>query len=252
VAGQDDPWFTVPPKGNGDVKDGEANIKVLTDTATADATSKATWKWHDDSVNIYLNNGSSGRCCGSFLNTIFIGGSAYDELLIHELGHFLSLQHTHGNFNEDGDLDDWNDGDGFSQTLADDPDATAADIAAQYPGASQATVDALSRNIMSYHQDENDLDRFVWQQREAMIETFNIDKSYAASGKARIVNSDGDDSADGLTVDNRLETLQKAVDLSTSPNDVALVGGSVHDVANGMVISTPITLLPWRSPVIIK
>lgn len=239
VSGQSNPWFSISARNS-------TNKNDLQDAATAD---KTTWKWHDDSINIYLNDSSSGWCSSPGNgDIIFVGAGAYEELIIHEIGHFLSLGHTHPK-EDDEDVDDWGDGDGFSQTLNDDRHASAADINAEYPGETQATRDNLILNIMSYHQPQ---DRFVWQQREAMIETYNDVRSNVASGRARFVSSDGDDTEDGLSVASRLETLQEAVDQSSSANDTLLIGGSTHDVANGMVISKPLTLLPWRTSVVVK
>ena len=239
VADQSDPWFSIDARN-------ATNKSDLQDVATTD---KTTWKWHDDSINIYLNDTSSGWCSSPGNgDIIFVGAGAYDELIMHEIGHFLGLGHTHPN-SDDGGVDDWGDGDGFSHTLNDDKDATAADIDAQYPGQTQEERNDLIFNIMSYHQPQ---DRFVWQQREEMIETYNDTRSNVASGRALFIRSDGDNTEDGLSVANRLETLQEAVDLSSSANDTLLIGGSTHDVANGMIISKPLTLLPWRTSVVVR
>lgn len=241
VEGQSDPWFTIAARDSGNRADLEA-------TATASAASRATWHWHDDSINIYINDTSSGVCAfpgGG--NAILIGAQGYVELIIHEIGHYLSLRHTH-NGDNDGDLNDWGDGDGFSETLDDDSDASAADINDRYPGQSQQVRDDLIFNIMSYHQPQ---DRFVWQQRQGIIETYNGARDSQASGEGRFVKSDGNDLFDGKSHFFRLKTLEKADELSTSSNDVMLLDGT-QEVEDGTIFSKPMTWLKWRNNALIK
>jgi hypothetical protein len=243
VSGQDNPWYSINARN-------AQNKSDLEETAKAD---KATWKWHDDSINIYLNDTASGWCSSPGNGeVIFIGAGAYQELIIHEIGHFLNLGHTHP-ADDDGGVDDWGDGDGFSETLSDDKDASAMQINTQYPGQSQATRDNLIFNIMSYHQPQ---DRFVWQQREAMIATYNISRAYVASGRTRFVQSGASPNLwfpfHGLIASLPYPELQEAIDQSTSSDDVILIRGSTHDVTDGMVIAKPLTLRAWRGSVSIK
>ena len=237
--------------------------KSLTGGSTRDQIESAAldakpfWKWHDDSINIYLNDSRSGVCSfpGSNLS-IIVGAGAYQELLIHEIGHFLSLRHTHPARDDlepavDNSVDDWGDGDGFSETLSDDKDATAAQINDRYVVETQEFRDNLIFNIMSYHQPQ---DRFVWQQREAIVETFNGSRSFVANGRARFVQPGGNNAADGLTMANRLATIGQGVSLSGNPKDVVLIrGGGYNAAAEGLplTISTPLTLAAWRGPVTI-
>jgi hypothetical protein len=244
VSGQDNPWYSINARN-------AQNKSDLEDAAKAD---KPTWLWHDDSINIYLNDSSSGWCSSPGNGeAIFVGAGAYQELLIHEMGHFLGLAHTHPN-GDDGGVDDWGDGDGFSETLNDDKEASSAQIAAQYPGQTQAARDNLIFNIMSYHQPQ---DRFVWQQHEEMIATYNISRAYVASSKTRFVQSNAGITLPWLPFFGLVASLpyaerQDAIDASTSSNDVILIRGSTHHVANGMVISTPVTLRSWRGTVTIE
>jgi hypothetical protein len=235
VSGQSDPWFEDKEARNGTNKDD------LEDLAVASPT---TWNWHSDSINIYINNTSSGWCSfpSQDESLIFIGSGSYQTLIIHEIGHFFSLPHTHG---ADGS---WVDNDGFSETLPDDSSKSAAQINVQYAAQSQATRDNLIFNLMSYHQPN---DRFVWQQRQAWIETFNDERDPQASGEGFFVRSDGNDANNGKTYSGRVQTLQKAVDLSTSSNDVILIRGTLN-VPNGTVFSKPHTWTKWRADGVIE
>lgn len=242
VTGQSNPYFTIPARNS-------SSRNSLEDAATASASAKTTFRWHDDSVNIFINDTSSGICsfADGARSTILIGAGSYETLILHEIGHYFNLRHTHNDAGNDG-ADDWADGDGFSETLADDQDATPAQIAAQYPAASQATLDNLIFNIMSYHIPQ---DLFVWQQRQEFIEVFNIERDIEASGNGFFVRSDGNDTNNGMTYAGRVRTLQRAVNLSTSSNDAIMIRGT-QNVPNNTVFSKPQVWLKWRSDAVIE
>lgn len=235
-------WFT------GDARTSAFRDSVE-DAATASAASKTLWKWHDDAINIYLNDSRSGYCSspGSSRRTITVGAGAYEELIMHEIGHFLSLAHTHSG-DGDGALNDWADGDGFDETLNDDADAEPADINARYAGETQATRDNLIFNIMSYHQPQ---DVFVWDQRQAIIETVNDERDPECRGEGFFVRSTGSDLFDGKTYATRVATMARAAALSTSGNDVTLIQGTIN-VPNGSVFSKPGVWTKWRTTAILE
>ena len=242
VTGQANPWFRRSARST-------VNKNNLEEAATASAAARTLWSWHDDSINIYLNDTRSGVCSfpSGGRSAIFIGAGGYQELLIHEIGHFFNLAHTHAGDN-DGDLDDWADGDGLSETLDDDPDASAADINAQHAGETQEKRDDLIFNIMSYHLPQ---DRFVWQQIQEFVETANNERAVQASGKGLFVRRDGNDFNNGRTYGGRVRTLQRAVSLSTSSNDVILMRGTL-DVPDGTVFTKPHVWMNWRSRALIE
>ena len=98
-------------------------------------------------------------------------------------------------------------------------------------------------------------DRFVWQQREAIIETYNGPRSFVADGRTRFVQPGGNNAADGLTMANRLATIGRGMSLSSNSKDVVLIrGGGYNAVAEGLplTINTPVTLAAWRGPVTIS
>lgn len=110
-----------------------------------------TWKWSAKAVNIYINNSSSGQCSFPPDLAITLGRSVGVGTVVHELGHFFHLFHTHP-LDNNQTLVDWGDGDGLPETLPDDPDATLSDINARYPQETQQKRDDLYYNVMSYHE----------------------------------------------------------------------------------------------------
>ena len=242
VTGQAVPWFTRTARST-------ANKNNLEATATASAAARATWSWHDDSINIYLNDTRSGVCSfpSGGRSAIFTGAGGYRELLIHEIGHFYNLAHTHAGDN-DGELENWTDGDGFSETLDDDPDASAADINARYAAETQEKRNDLIFNIMSYHLPQ---DRFVWQQTQEFVETANNERGVQTSGEGLFVRSDGSNFNNGKTYGGRVRTLERAVSLSNSSNDVILIRGRL-DVPDGTVFTKPHVWMKWRSTALIE
>lgn len=216
------------------------------DAALAD---KTTWKWHDNAVNIYINDSSSGYCSNpdGSRSAIIVGAGAYDTLIYHECGHFLGLDHTHINDSS------WGDGDGFPETLPDDSNATVAQINAQYPGETQTTRDNLIFNVMSYHIPK---DRLVWDQRTEIIEVVNDERDAQATGEGFFLSSDGFDEILGIprsgrTYGQRLGTLENAVSKSTSSADVILIQGTI-EVTDNTVFSTPHVWMKWRTNALLR
>jgi hypothetical protein len=243
-------WFSGDASTEG-FKDG------LEDLATANAASRTAWQWHDDSINIYLNNSTAGGYCSGPANgyAITLGVRVNKTTIIHEIGHYLGLRHTHtqsDNDETDNSVDDWGNGDNSEATLDDDKDATAAQINARYNGLfPQDAIDDLIFNLMSYHHPR---DRFVWDQREVFITHFNSTRDACAIGRSRFVQSDGDDDEGGFSVETRLATIGRAVNLSIAPNDVVLIrSGTYNANAQGLplTITRPLTLGAWRGPVTI-
>lgn len=228
-------WFT------GDARTAQFRDDVE-DAALAD---KTTWKWHDDAINIYLNDSRSGYCSrpGGGRRAITVGAGAYEELIMHEIGHFLDLAHTHTGSDDDG-VDDWGDGDGFDETLDDDSDATAADINARYPGETQQTRDNLIFNIMSYHQPQ---DIFVWDQLQAIIEAINSSRDPECRGEGFFVSNTGNDLLNGRTYATRVLTMQRAINVSSGAgNDVIYLRHS-QNVPNNTVFSKKGIWKNWRA-----
>ena len=247
LSGKADPWFTADARTT-------ATRDALEDAATASAATKADWLWHDDALNIYLNDSRSGIC--SFpgdKSVILIGAGAYEELIVHEMGHFFNLRHTHGGDN-DGMVPTgwWSDGDGLSDTLPDDPDASAAQINAKYPESTQWERDNLIRNLMSYH---NPQDRLTWQQRLRLIETANSTRGFAVNGRSLLIGPGGDNGDDGLSWNERFATIGYAYNLSVSTKDVLVVQtGTYNAGAQGLpaAMNKPMVISALNGPVVIS
>jgi hypothetical protein len=227
---------------------------ALYDTANASTATKADWQWHDDSVNVYLNDSRSGVCSFVADNKplILVGAGAYRELLLHELGHYFDLAHTHIADNDNMvPAGAWQNGDGLSETLDDDADATAAQINAKYPGRTQDERNDLIFNLMSYHQPQN---RFVWQQREIFLKNANIARAPMVSGRAFFVAPDGSDGNSGLEWAQRRRTLGFVHGVAGGVNDVMVIqSGTYNANTEGLpaTMDKPITISAWRGPVVI-
>lgn len=179
-------WFDRDP--DADARD------ELEDEATANT---AQFHWRTDAINIYLNNQTAGGC--SFPgdgHIIFLGSSNREWVFIHEIGHFMSLEHTHAGErfeNQNGsDCDDDDPcancvtriagNDDLSDTLPDNSCWDTRDEVAQgnfsmnwsaLSADNQATVDNTRFNIMSYHPDRS---LFTTQQLDAMCDTSNAER----------------------------------------------------------------------------
>ena len=133
--------------------------------------------FRDDAVNIYVTGTTD--CVGvcSFPHrddhTILVGQSLFPTTLIHEIGHYFGLFHTHGA----GDCTDPGD-DHIDDTLPDTPCWDQDAIAMQtynrsydnLPASFQRIVDNTFFNIMSYHAIPGPRSIFTRQQAQRMLE----------------------------------------------------------------------------------
>jgi hypothetical protein len=149
--------------------DARSNRAFIEGAATGD---QATWRWNANSINIYVNNSSSGQC--SFVGTggaITLGNDIGTGTVLHEVGHFFNLQHTHaGDYGDNPNTppyaaSDLRDGDGLAETANDNPNISNHDQLSQalfghvYSAATtgeKSVVDSAYENVMSYH-NENTL-----------------------------------------------------------------------------------------------
>jgi len=177
------------------------NKDALQAVATSNATTRAQFFWRDNAINIYINNTSSGVC--SFPGpeaAIFVGSRAYDTLLIHEMGHYFDLYHTHQD-EQFLDADDSScaaadctcaqliggNNDNVGDTLRDHECWSRAQIAAATPGASQTQIDNVWLNIMSYHIPQ---DRFTSDQLDRWTDAANSSRNAVVTGHTRFVDRD--------------------------------------------------------------
>jgi len=160
---------------------------------SAAKSNPAEFFWRDDAINVYINNTRSGICSippfGG--DAIFIGSQAYDTLMLHEIGHFFDLFHTHNG--ESGCVDNCGcgetleagDDDSVDDTLPDHECYSREQIAARSPGATDLQIDNVWFNIMSYHPS---LDRFTSSQLDRATDASNAARNQVATGRSWFVD----------------------------------------------------------------
>lgn len=187
----DDYWYSMNAR---------ANSSVIERAAFLNPT---VWRYNASHINIYINNSSSGQCCGAIQRTITVGRSVQKTTLVHEVGHLLGLPHTHQGDDEScGTLTPplsqyLNDGDGLPDTPPDsscflnddgrseDDDLSQALYSKNYAAltaAERARVDASLRNVMSYHSDRR---LFTSDQMDRWTDMANLHHAigFAVSGR---------------------------------------------------------------------
>jgi hypothetical protein len=223
--------------------DARSSRKVFETAALDD---QVTWHWSEDAINVFVNDSSSGSCsfpAGGL--SISLGSSIVSGTLLHELGHFFDLRHTHSAADSDGNLDDWGDGDGLAETLDDDPDATLADINARYPDETQQKRDDLFYNVMSYHVES----RLLPRQMDTWSLNVNGSRSRFCNASIWFVAVDGSDSYPGNSAAFPFKTLTKALSRLTNGDDVIVLSSGVYNPPVSGVLDKPCTLTATRGAV---
>lgn len=216
------------------------NRSALEAVATSNSTTRAQFYWRDNAINIYINNTSSGVCSfpDTGNNVIFVGSQAYNTLLIHEMGHYFGLYHTHQGeqyLNSDnsgcsavncgcarliGGTDD-----GVDDTVGDHQCWTAySQMVAGNPGATTTALLNTWTNIMSYHIPQ---DRFTSLQLDRWTDYAGTSRNNAASGQTRFVDAN----AAGSFIQLGLSTLPyatvpQAASISTAADIVLIRAGN--------------------------
>jgi hypothetical protein len=124
-----------------------ADLDELRDAAMADPV---RFYWRNNAINFYIT-GSGATAISDFPpnnNIVLCGQACFDTTITHEMGHSVSLYHTHDYY-----------GDECSDTLPDNEDWDRNQIAVNAYGvpysvldtARQYQVDMVWSNIMSYH-----------------------------------------------------------------------------------------------------
>ena len=234
-----------PPVPGGQPADYWYSLNARTNRAAFEAAAvadPATWLWRTNAINVFINNSSSGQC--SFppnAYAISLGKLIVQGTVIHEIGHFFFLFHTHAG-DTDGMVGPWTDGDGLPETLDDDPDASLAQINAQYPGETQQKRDDLFYNVMSYHQE----DRLLPVQMDKWGTNALGVRSFAVSRRTWYVANDGNDSASGDGAGVPFATLAHAASVAATsvgtPRDVIMLYTGTYTTPAGNRLATPSTL----------
>ena len=254
-----DHWFNLPAR---------AARQYMETTALAAQT---VWRWNPNAINIYVNNSSSGQC--TFVGSggaITLGGDVGTGTVLHEIGHFFDLRHTHA-----GDYADQPNPAGGAFTMAhltngDDLDETANDnpnisnhdqlsIAlngkpydqpATPPNApfaslaERAVVDSAFQNVMSYHTEAvllpDQMDKWTLNANGARLPF--------CTGRTWFLANGGNDGASGATVALPLATVTSGFAHTTSANDVVLLQAGNY-TAPATQMTTPCTLHATRGQV---
>ena len=245
-------FFSISARDQGNKEDLEA-------VATSNATTRAQFFYRSDAINIYINNSSSGYCSFPGGGTIiFAGSQAYDTLMIHEMGHYMSLAHTHnGEQFRDSDNSSCSAAncscailipgttDGFADTLPDIDCWTRSQMVAANPGATTTQIDNTFLNIMSYHTPQ---DRFTSDQFDAWTDGANSPRFSVLTGRTRFVATSGSDTTGTGSSGSRFRTLVKGVTIANSGDIVLLRAGSYNETTT---ITKAVTLRATRGTAVI-
>ena len=242
-------WFTLPARAN------RATIEA------AALANTATWRWNGTTLNMYVNGSSSGQC--SFVgggSSISFGGSVGIGTVLHEVGHYFNLRHTHALDYADNTnpatftAADLRDGDGLTETANDNPNITnnnqlcVALFSKAYTNASvqeRAVVDSAYENVMSYH-NENAL---LSVQMDIWGQNANGARLFSCSGRTWFVANDGSDGATGDNAGAPYATLARGLSSVASGDDVILLRAGNYLSPAGGTITTRCTLGGTRGTV---
>lgn len=245
-----------PPAPGGQAADYWFNLPARANRATIEAAAlagQATWRWNGGALNMYVNNSSSGQCSfvGSGLSISF-GGSVGAGTVLHEVGHFFNLSHTHaGDYADNSSTPpftaaDLRNGDNLGETPDDNPNITTRDQLGRaiygntyVTNATQiAVVNNTYENVMSYH-NEN-----LLLPVQMNIWTLNANGARLGfcTGRTWFVANGGSDGASGANVGSPFATVTKGVSSVGGADDVVLLRGGSYSAPAGGSISKPCTL----------
>lgn len=239
---------------------------------SASIANPVAWRRNlNGALNIYVNNSSSGQC--SFLgngDSITLGTSISAGTVLHEIGHFFNLSHTHAGDPSCSTFVPPNplsaalgNGDGLAETPPDHPcynrdQLSLANFGAVYAllnANQQATIDNTWLNVMSYHQE----DRLLDIQMDFWTAVANRGRQTVCTGRTWFVSTDGVDlypfGWDGLEPGLAFRTPEYALtypfpDIVRSPDDVILIRAGTYDAPQ--FITTTCTLRATRGTVTLQ
>ena len=228
-------WFNVTARDSG-------NRGNLQNNATSNTV---LYAYRTDSINVYVNNSSSGVCCGANNGLIFTGNEDDHITPVHEIGHMLGLAHTQGSGCNSccpdplGCCDTPGD-DGIADTILDLPCWTRDMIAQNNFGntynnvsvARQDQVDDVWFNIMSYHYGSfnNHLERLTPNQMDQVSVTANGTRDAVTINYFRFVDpsTSFDGLAGGLNTATAFHTVEGAIAGSASSDVLAIRTGTYN------------------------
>jgi hypothetical protein len=233
-----------------------SNRMTMESAALADTT---TWRWNNSAINIYVNNTGSGQC--SFVNggsSISLGQSISTGTVLHEIGHFFNLQHTHANdpdcstFTPTQPLNTYlANGDSLASTINDhacftQDQLSTANFGANYAAltpAQQRAVNTSWLNVMSYHQEDqlNDDQMDIWS------DNANVSRLFVCSGRTWFVSNAGSDIWTGDSAFAPFATVQRALSAVGASDDIIMLRSGNYTAPGFM--NTPCTFRAMRGPV---
>ena len=180
-------WFNLDPRSS-------VNRDNLQNNAGSNAV---LYAYRNNAINLYINNGSSGICCGSGNGLIFIGKEDDHINPMHEIGHMLGLAHTQGKRCNNCSGDPLGScstpgNDDIDDTIPDLPCWNIDQVAKNSFGNTYSNLNAGQRyavdnvwlNIMSYHYGRfnNGLERLTPNQMDLVAETSNVQRGNTVTG----------------------------------------------------------------------
>jgi hypothetical protein len=213
----------------------------LETAATAGPAARDRYFWRDDAINIYINNTSSGVCSfPGHYSAIFVGSVSYNTLILHEVGHFFDLLHTH----QSG-------GDEVSDTVVDNQNWTFAQLTANNPGATTSQLSDVWLNIMSYHLPQNLL---TAGQLDRWTDTANGARTDVTSGRTWFVDDDAvgafptGSSEATAGIGGPFRRVQAGIDAASAEDIVLVRAGNYYEQPT---VSDAVTLRATRGSAII-
>jgi hypothetical protein len=214
------------------------------DMLLANATSNSVlYAYRSDNVNVYINNSSSGVCCGAGNGLVFTGNEDDHITPVHEIGHMLGLSHTQGSGCNSCCPDplgccDVPGDDGIADTILDLPCWNSQNEIAQnnfgttYANLSAARQDQVWFNIMSYHYGSfnNCLERLTPGQMDQLATTANGTRDNVTGNYFRFVDPSSalDGFGGGLSTVTAFHTVEGAITGSANDDVLAIRSGTYN------------------------